>query len=51
MLKIPESCSPVNARPQLEAALLGAETDLQRTIELRFTELLISVVCPVLGRP
>jgi putative transposase len=51
MTKIPESCSPVNARPQLEAALLEAETVLQRTMELRFTELLISVVCHVLGRP
>ena len=51
MHKIPESCSPVNAKAQLESAILKAETTLQRTIELRFTELLMAIVCHVLGRP
>jgi hypothetical protein len=51
MAKIPESCSPVKARLQLESALLEAETILQRTMELRLTELLIAIVSHVLGRP
>ena len=51
MDKIPESCCPVNARHQLETTLLGAEAALQRTIELRFRELLLAIVCHVLGRP
>ena len=51
MCKIPESCSPVNVRAQLEAAVLEAETTLQRTMELRFAELLMAVVFHVLGRP
>jgi transposase-like protein len=50
MDKIPESCSPVNARHQLERILLEAEATLQRTIELRLTELLMAIVCHVLGR-
>ena len=51
MVKIPESCSTVNARHLLKAALLEAEETLQQTMELRFTELLVAIVCHVLGRP
>lgn len=51
MVKIPESCSTVNARLLLEAALLEAEETLQRSMELRFMELFLAVVCHVLGRP
>jgi transposase-like protein len=50
MDKIPESCSPVNARQQLEATLLAAEATLQYTIALRFTELLQAIVGYILGR-
>ena len=50
MFKIPESCSPVNARLQLEATLLEAEATLQRTIELRVTALLVAIVQHILGR-
>ena len=51
MVKIPESCSTVNARHLLKAALLEAEATLQQTMELRFMELLVAIVCHVLGRP
>jgi len=51
MVKIPGSCSTVNARHLLKAALLEAEETLQQTMELRFTELLVAIVCHVLGRP
>lgn len=51
MVKIPQSCAPVNARLQLEAVVLEAEAALKRTIELRLTELLIAIVYHVLGRP
>lgn len=51
MVKIPESCSTVNARHLLKAALLEAEETLQQTMELRFMELLVAIVCHVLGRP
>jgi len=51
MFKIPESCSPVNARAQLEAGVLEAEATLQRTMELRFAKLLVAIVFHVLGRP
>ena len=50
MDKIPEGCSPVNARQQLEATLLAAEATLQYTIALRFTELLQAIVGYMLGR-
>jgi transposase-like protein len=50
MSKIPESCVPVNARRQFEAAVLEAEASLRRTMELRLTGLLIAIVCHVLGR-
>lgn len=50
MSKIPESCSPVNAQVEFEAALLEAEATLLRTIELRLTALLVAIVCHVLGR-
>lgn len=51
MARIPESCAPVKARDQFEAMVLQAETTLQRTIELRLTDLLLAIVCHVLGRP
>ena len=51
MAKIPENCAPVNARPRFEAVLLEAEATLQRTVELRLTDLLIAIVRYVLGRP
>lgn len=50
MVKIPESCSPVKARLQLETALLEAEATLQRTIALRVTTLLVAIVQHILGR-
>ena len=50
MVKIPESCSPVNARSQFEATMVEAEETLRRSMELYFIELLVSVVCHVLGR-
>ena len=51
MVKIPESCSPVNARTLLATTLQEAEASLQRTIALRLTELLLAVVHYVLDRP
>ena len=51
MFKIPESCSPVNARAQLEAAVLEAEATLQQTMELRVAKLPVAIVTHVLGRP
>ena len=39
MTKIPESCSPVNARFQLEAGLLAAESRLREEIALQLTDL------------
>jgi hypothetical protein len=51
MPKIPESCAPVNARPQFEAALLEAEATLQWTMEVRLTTLLIAIVRHALGHP
>jgi transposase-like protein len=51
MHKIPESCSPVNARLQLDGVVREAEATLQRTIERRLTELFLAIVCHVLGRP
>jgi transposase-like protein len=50
MVKIPESCSPVNARTLLASTLLEAEASLQRTIALRLAELLLAIVHHVLGR-
>lgn len=50
MIKIHESCSPVNARTQLASILLEAEASLRRTIGLRLTELLIAVVQHVVDR-
>jgi transposase-like protein len=50
MDKIPQSCSPVNARQQLEVTLVAAEVALQQTIALRFTELFQAIVCHILGR-
>lgn len=51
MVKIPQSCAPVNARLQLESAVLEAELSLKRAIELRLTQLLVAIVYHVLGRP
>jgi len=51
MSRIPESCSPVNARAQLGLALQEAEAVLRQTIGLRLTELLIAIVRYVLDRP
>ena len=50
MVKIPESCSTVNARHLIEAALLDAEETLRQSMELRFTKLLVAIVCHVVGR-
>ena len=49
MAKIPESCTPVNARAQLESALLEAEGSLRQTIALWLTELLVAIVQHVVG--
>jgi hypothetical protein len=51
MVKIPDSCSPVNARHQLDAVVREAEATLQRTIESRLADLLLAIVWHVLGRP
>lgn len=51
MVKIPRSCAPVNAQRQFEIALLEAEANLKRTIELRLGDLLMAIVYHVLGRP
>ena len=51
MAKIPESCSPVNARVQLESALREAEASLRQTIALWITRLLVAIVQHVVGRP
>ncbi len=45
MSKIPQSCSPVNARREFEVLLLEAEATLRRTIEVRLTALLVAAVC------
>ena len=50
MSRIPQSCSPVNARREFEAVLLEAEATLRRTIEVRLTALLMAVVRHVVGR-
>ena len=50
MSKIPQSCSPVNARREFEVLLLEAETTLRRTIEVRLTALLVAIVRHVVGR-
>ena len=50
MARIPGSCAPVNARLRFEETVLEAEAALQHTIELRLTEMLIAIVCHVLGR-
>lgn len=51
MSKIPDSCSPVNARSWFDAAVLEAEATLQRTLEVQFTALLVAIVQHILGRP
>ncbi len=51
MVKIPESCTLVNARDLLKESILEAEGTLQQTMELRFIELLVAIVCHVVGRP
>jgi transposase-like protein len=51
MTKIPESCSPVNARSQLESDLLQAEASLRHNIALKLTKLLVAIVQHVLNRP
>ena len=51
MVKIPDSCAPVNARVLFERAVLEAEDTLLRTMELWLTGLLISIVGHVVGRP
>ena len=50
MTKIPPSCSPVNARDQLELVLAEADKALRRQITARFSELLSAIVRHVLGR-
>jgi hypothetical protein len=49
--KIAESCAPVNARQQFEAAVIEAEATPQQVMEVRLTALLVAVVCHVLCRP
>jgi transposase-like protein len=51
MSKIPESCSPVNARSQFESALLEAETSLRHNMALTLTRLFAAIVEHVLNRP
>lgn len=51
MAKVPESCSPVNARHQLEAGVVEAEAVLRQSIEQWSTEVLVAIVAYVLGRP
>jgi hypothetical protein len=51
MTRIPETCSPVNARIVLEAALDEAVQTLCQTIGARITALLVAIVSHVVGRP
>jgi transposase-like protein len=50
MIRIPERCSPVNARTVLAAVLLDAEVSLQRTMAGQITELLLAIVHHILER-
>jgi hypothetical protein len=51
MMRIPESCCPVNARPQFESSLLEAEASLRHNIALKLTGPLVAIVQHVLNRP
>jgi|GEM_PF-554550 transposase-like protein len=51
MTKISESCSPVNARSELESILLETESSLRQNIALKLTNLLVAIVQYVLNRP
>jgi hypothetical protein len=51
MSKIPQSCTPVNARTRFEKELLDAEVCQRRNMEQRLTELLLAVVRYILVRP
>ena len=48
--KIPETCSPVNARSLFRATLAEAEASLRQSIGLRSSGLLRAIVSHVLGR-
>lgn len=50
MTKIPETCSPVNARFLLGIALEEADASLRQGIGLRVSRILASIVSHVLGR-
>lgn len=50
MVKIPESCSPVNARTLLASTLQEAEASLRQAIALRLTEVLVAIVHYILDR-
>jgi transposase-like protein len=49
--KIPESCSPVNARATFDVALDDALHALRQTMGARLTDLLVAVATHVVGRP
>ncbi len=51
MTRIPESCSPVNARTEFESDLVQAEAFLQHSIALKLTQRLIAIVHYILNRP
>ncbi len=50
MVRIPERCSPVNARALITSLLLEAEATLQHTMAVRLRELLLAIVHHVLER-
>ena len=51
MVRIPEHCSPVNARTVLASVLLEAEAALRCTMAHQLRELLLAVVYYILDRP
>jgi len=51
MARIPETCSPVNARTVFEAAVDDAVQTLCQTMGARLTALLVAIVSHVVGRP
>jgi transposase-like protein len=50
MTKIPETCSPVNARSLLGTVIDEAEASLRAAIELRISRILVATVSHILGR-
>ncbi len=51
MARIPETCSPVNARTVFEAAVDDAVQTLCQTMGARLTALLVAIVSHMVGRP